>query len=185
MLYVGRIDKFKGIPTLLNAMPLLRERVPDARLLMAGFWQLPEPPAVWDLRQGQPSSNGVTWLGFVPPPEVAMLYRQADVFVMPSLYETYGMAVAEAMAHSLPVVASRVGALPEIVRHGETGVLVRPNDSTALAEAVAQLLLDPEARQTLGSRGREVVSALPDAGDVAAQTLNFYRSLTVPSSDAM
>jgi glycosyltransferase involved in cell wall biosynthesis len=95
------------------------------------------------------------------------------------------MAVAEAMAHGLPVVASRVGALPEIVRDRETGVLVEPNDSTALAEALAQLLLDPEARQTLGSRGREVVSALPDPDDVAVQTLNFYRSLVAPSSDAV
>lgn len=86
-------------------------------------------------------------------------YARAALFVQPSFYETFGIACLEAMCFGLPVVATQVGGLPEVVEDGVTGILVPPNDPQALAEAVLSLLRDPERRRQMGRRGREKVLA--------------------------
>ncbi len=97
--------------------------------------------------------------GFVPHAEVPELMRGFDVFVNPSVYdsETFGVAILEASCCALPVVATRVGGVPEVCRDGDTGLLVERNDPDALAEALLRLAEDPALRRRLGANGRRFV----------------------------
>src|SRR5262249_40494750 len=98
-------------------------------------------------------SDRVTVLGEVPPHQLAKLYAAADVFVLASRFEGYGMAYAEAIATGLPVIGTNAGAIPETVPPG-AGILVRPDDASALAEAVRRIIADPDERLRLGSAAR-------------------------------
>src|SRR3989338_7498561 len=85
--------------------------------------------------------------------DVASVLPMMDIFVCPSLYEGFGIAIVEAMAAGRPVVASAVGGIPEIVVHEDTGLLVPPGDAAALADALATLLNHPEQARAMGARG--------------------------------
>ena len=84
-------------------------------------------------------------------------YQRAALLVMPSFYESFGIACLEAMAFGLPVVATRVGGLPEVIEDGVTGLLVPPGDADALAQAMIRLLSDADLRRRMGQAGRERV----------------------------
>ena len=105
-------------------------------------------------------------------PELFALYRAADIFVLPTLADTFGLAIIEAMAMRLPVIATRVGAIPEIVVHGETGLLIPTHSAEALAGAIEELVQDPERRRAMGAAGRSRVERHFDGaktyGDLAA-----------------
>jgi len=91
----------------------------------------------------------VRFFGFVPERTLAALYRLASVFAFPSLYEGFGLPPLEAMACGVPVVASSVGGIPEIVQHNANGLLVEPGDPDALARAMNLVLGDPSLRGRL------------------------------------
>jgi len=92
--------------------------------------------------------------------EMPALYRSADVFVFPSTWEEpFGISIVEAMASGIPVVATKVGGIPEIVREGETGRLVPPGDPQSMAEAIGQLLDSEPDRQRLGAAGRSAAES--------------------------
>ena len=110
--------------------------------------------------------------------ELARCYAQAQVAIVPSLYEGFSLPAIEAMACGVPVVATTGGALPEVVgRSGETGVLVPPNDPLALARAIAGLLDDPAARARLGAAGRDRVLDRFTWQVTAMGTAACYRAL--------
>lgn len=157
VLYLGRLTRYKGPQFLLSAAPQVLKEVPDAHFLIAGSLR----KDVLDLR-GLARQLGiekhVTFTEFVPDEEVPQLYRTADVFCYPSLWEGFGLTPAEAMACELPVVAFRCTAVPEVVRHGQTGLLVPPRAVGELARALIELLTDPEKRRRIGRAGREHVA---------------------------
>jgi glycosyltransferase involved in cell wall biosynthesis len=132
----------KGGHVLLEAFRLLRSRVPRARLVVAGA---PAPAR---------APERVTFLGPVDTSELPDLFAQATVFAMPTLQEPYGLAFLDAMACGLPCVGTRIEAVPEIVREGETGLLVPPGDPAALAGALERLLVDPVRARAMGARAR-------------------------------
>ena len=103
--------------------------------------------------------------------------RLLDVFVLPSINESAGLVLLEAMACGLPVVATRVGGIPEYVADGETGLLVPPRDPGALAEAIASLIVDPAKRAAFGRAGRQRVEAHFTAERMVAETARLYRQL--------
>jgi glycosyltransferase involved in cell wall biosynthesis len=123
------------------------------------------------------SRGGVRFHDLVPNDELPSYYRRSDLLVLPSLYETFGIPAVEAMSCAIPVVATRVGGIPEVVKDGETGVLVDSGDSTALAETIATLLRDPERRAKMGAAGRADVLERFSYDRVADSLLDAYTEM--------
>ena len=185
VLFVGRVTPHKGLDRLLQALP------PGARLLIAGTSghdpHLPErdyPDLLRKLSQGR----DVAFLGPVSEQELASLYREARVFVLPSVHETcYGKHVEisellsvsciEAMASGTPVVCSRLGGLPEVVRDGETGYLVEPGDIEELRDRIGTLLADSGAARRMGSNARQRVLESFTWDRCAERCLEAYEEL--------
>lgn len=106
------------------------------------------------------------------------LYAQADIFVFPTLADCAPLAVPEAMAAALPVVSTRIGAIPEMVRDGEQGLLVERGGADELYTALKQLMDSPELRMRMGNRGRETVLEEYDAGHNAQRLLDLLKDVT-------
>lgn len=163
----------KGHSTLLEAAARLRARFSDLKVLVVG-----DGPGRADLlRQTQALGldRTVSFLGFRR--DVPQLLSVLDLFVFPSLEEALGTAVLEAMAAGKAVVASRVGGIPEAVVEGETGLLVPPADSEALAQAVGRLLENPDLRARMGESGRARVEEHFSLSRMMEKTAGLYRNL--------
>lgn len=149
---VGQISEHKGQKILLQSAPAVLQAHPNTHFLLAGNFHKPEVEA--ELRQ-LVEALGITervhFLGFRA--DVANIYADLDVLVLPSLREGFGRVSIEAMAFAKPVVASAVGGIPEVVQDGVSGLLFPPGDSSALAQQLIQLLGDPQRRRTMGEAG--------------------------------
>lgn len=145
ILFVGRQWERKGGPDLIAAFQLVRRRHPDAALVIAGC--TPELQL-----------EGVEVLGELSAERLNDQYASAAVFCMPSLVEPFGIVFIEALSRGLPVVATSIGALPDIVQDGHSGYLHRPHDVTGLADSLGKLLADPALCRSLGEQGRAYVS---------------------------
>jgi glycogen synthase len=202
VLFVGRITRQKGIIHLVNAIQYFRPGVQV--VLCAGAPDTPEiaremTEAVERARAA--TSNSIIWIPeMLPKDAVISLYTHAAIFVCPSVYEPFGIINLEAMACETPVVASAVGGIPEVVDHGETGLLVpadtiSPSEVEArhpdrfardLAQAVNTLLDDAELRRSMARKARARVEEHFSWTRIARQTLEFYEQLrktgTGPSS---
>ncbi len=148
---VGRLIPIKGHEVLLRALATVRNDVPEATLDVAGDGPLQEELRETAGRLGL--DDAVSFLGRVAP--VASVFERAQVVVVPSFGEGFGMVALEAMERGRPVIASAVGGLPEIVDDGRTGVLVSPGDADALATAIRELVRDPARAEAFGRAGRE------------------------------
>ena len=157
LLWVGRIAPIKGLDTLLDTVARLREAGRDMRLLVVGG-EADEPTTGHEtsLRRRIAAlglGESVRFVGPQPQSVLPLYYAAADVTVLPSYYESFGMVALEAMACGSPVIASRVGGLVTTVRDGVTGFLVPDGDVEALAERIETLVGDPELRWRLGREG--------------------------------
>jgi glycogen synthase len=172
VLFVGRISEQKGIFPLLEAARALPADV--SLVLCASSPDTPELLARLEAAvAGRPR---VHWINaMLPVPEVVELYSHAALFVCPSIYEPFGLINLEAMACGTPVVASRVGGIPEVVVDGETGWLVPPGDEAALARALRDALADPARAWRMGEAGRRRVEAHFSWNRIADRTLAVYR----------
>lgn len=149
ILFLGRLVRTKGLDYLLRAMVDI-----EARLVVAGGG--PEEERLRRLVRSNGLEEKVEMKGRVSEEEKHRLLSSCKLFVFPSVWESYGIAAAEAMSYGKAVVATKVGGLPEVV--GDAGVLVPSRDHTALAKAVNDLLSDYELRRELGSRASERAS---------------------------
>ena len=151
LLSVGRIEPFKGTDVFVQAVALLSERV---RMLVVGGGE-DEPGVAWlrDAARADGVGDLLDWRAAVPQSDLPAYYAAADICVVPSLHEMFGLVALEAMACGIPVVASDAGGLRELVRHGETGLLCRPGDAAALAEALDALLGDASFAGRMGAKG--------------------------------
>lgn len=142
ILFVGFDWQRKGGPVLVEAFRRLRRTRPEARLTILG--RIPEGL----------DEPGIDYVGSVPLDRLPDYYAAASVFCMPTRLEPFGNVFVEAMWHALPIVATRVGALPDMVEDGVNGRLVPPGDADALADALAQLLDDPDLCAAFGGESR-------------------------------
>lgn len=147
VLYVGRIDKRKGIEFLIRSMALVRERMPDAHLLVGGKGGcLVKMKSLVKQLQLEPN---VTFLGFVPDDQLNELYNRAQCVVVPSIFEGFGITVIEALAAGTRVVGTDVDGIREILQSGNYGRLAPYGDHYALAEAIIAELKNPRAAANL------------------------------------
>lgn len=163
ILFVGRCFEPKGGPDLVAAFRWLRHSHPRA--------------ALWIVSQDRPAGlpEGAVFHGPLGPDALAALYARATLFALPTLREAFGLVLLEAMAFGLPVVATAVEAIPEIVAHGRTGLLVPPRDPAALADACAALLADPAGARRLGEAGRARLAERFGWDRAAARMLEVLR----------
>ena len=151
------VEPKKGLSVLLQAMVLLRGAGDDrgCQLLIVG-----EGPARDSLESLSQQLGVSSWIRFAGSRrDVPRILPLLDLFVLPSLYEGFGIAILEAMAAGKPVVATTVGGIPEFVVPGETGLLVEPGNAAALADAIACVLRDPDRAKRMGASGRSRAQA--------------------------
>lgn len=169
LLFVGRLIPWKGVQYLLQALGCLH----NTRLIVAGDGTY--RAGLERLAHLLQVEERVTFLGAVPRAELPRLYANVDLVVGASFAnETFGIALVEAQACGVPVVASNFGGFPEVVRPGETGLLVPPQNPQALADAVRDLLGDPLLREQMGQRGRAWVTSQFSWASVADRVLAAY-----------
>ncbi|WP_336027218.1 glycosyltransferase [Geodermatophilus sp. FMUSA9-8] len=156
--YVGRLAPQKDPATLVRAFGRMRE---EASLVVVGDG--PDRALVHRLAAESPAAGRITLAGFVEHARVPAVLASLDLLVLPSAYEEMGSVLTEAMAAGLPVVASDVGGIPEVVRHGQTGLLVTPGDPDALAAALDRVVAEPALRTRLaaGARARSAEYGWP------------------------
>jgi glycosyltransferase involved in cell wall biosynthesis len=152
ILCVSRQYPRKCVEDLLRALPLVRQSVPHARAVIVGDG--PEHARLRQMAAAPELAGAVHLPGALPDDEVQRLYRQAAVFCLPSAQEGFGIVFLEAMASGLPIVATSVAAVPEVVPHRQVGVLVPPRDAVALAGALVELLHNRDQRSAYGSAGQ-------------------------------
>jgi glycosyltransferase involved in cell wall biosynthesis len=175
---VARLSKEKGLHYLLQAFALMAGRYPQARLLLAGDG--PERQRLERLASRLGLGERVRFLGEVPHEQVPEVLQQLDVFAMPSTYEGFGVAALEAEAMEVPVVASRIHGIPDVVLDGETGLLVPARDRQALAAALERLAVDGDLRRRLGQAGRAFVAEHYSWEDNTAQMEALYEAAVRP-----
>ncbi len=144
ILFVGIDWERKGGPVLLQAFERVKQSHPDAELIIVGA-------------APQVRIDSVRVVGKVPVEKVADFYREASIFCMPTLVEPFGIAFIEAFAHGLPVIATRIGAIPDFVEPERSGYLVEPNDAAAVAQRLEDLLDDPQRCARFARHGKALV----------------------------
>ncbi|HEX6290516.1 MAG TPA: glycosyltransferase [Herpetosiphonaceae bacterium] len=164
-----------GIDVLIEAVPLMLRAVSQVQVQIGGAGSM--QPMLERRIAELGIAERVRLCGRIPHQNVPALLRSLSLFVMPSRAESFGVAALEAQACGLPVVASNVGGLPEVVRDGETGLLVPPERPAALAAASIDLLRDPERRAAMGRAGREWVSQRYDWQQNVSQMLEMYAQI--------
>jgi glycosyltransferase involved in cell wall biosynthesis len=144
-----------GPDVLLRAFSVVRQEMPDILLTMAGEGEMTSELKSMARHLGL--EKAVDFIGSIPNERIYSLLREHHIMVMPSLAEAFGVAVLEAAACGRPTIASRVGGVSEVLRDGESGLLVPPGDETALAEAIIRLARDLETGSRMGEAGRSLV----------------------------
>jgi D-inositol-3-phosphate glycosyltransferase len=176
----GRMDPIKGFDVLIRSLPLLKHR--DAQLLIGGGSASDEEQRrLHQLASQLGVADRVTFLGAVPQERLPLYYAAANVVVVPSHYESFGLVAAEALACGTPVVASQVGGLPTIVRDDENGLLVTWRRPEGFAEAIDRALGDAGLQARLRSAARSSVESLSWRA-TAERTIDFYRALDAARS---
>ncbi|MGQ0639440.1 MAG: glycosyltransferase [Gemmatimonadaceae bacterium] len=172
LLFVGRLNEQKGLRLLLDAFAAMRHQ---ARLSIVGDG--PDGVALRERAATLGVANRVTWHGQLSRESLAALYQRATAIAMPSLNEGLGLVAVEAQLCETPVVAFASGGLPDIITHGETGLLVPQGDVVALAAALDRVLADAQLQLALGSAGRARALATFSPASAAAQYARLYRQL--------
>lgn len=202
ILFVGRISPEKGLHDLIDAFIKVTEKYPQAVLTIAGshivvqkefLFDLQHEPEVQALKAFYDSnyleylqkqipahlSSQVVFTGSLAHEELLPYYQNADVVVNPSLSEAFGMSLVEAMATETPVVATKIGGMPEIVNDGVTGLLSEPGDPQALATAIIELISDSRRATAMGRAGRKKVLERYCWSKIAESLVDCYADIGV------
>lgn len=177
VLFFGAIRPYKGLSDLLEAMAMVHERIPEARLLVVGRPHESWEPYAEQIHRLHLESTVTTRLGYIPEAEVPTVLAQTRLVCLPYRDIDQSGVLLLAMASGLPVVATRVGGVGEVMRDGETGLLVPPENPEALAASIEELIGDGERLQQMGARAREIAERDYAWEKIAVKTLEFYRKI--------
>jgi glycosyltransferase involved in cell wall biosynthesis len=173
VLQVSWVIPEKGFDDLLAAARLVVDRNPGVHFLMAG--EGADRPRLMAETVKAGLENHITWTGIVANPIESGLYAAADVVCQVSRWEeAFGYVIAEALASRRPVIGTRVGAIPELVRHGQTGFLVERRDPAEIAARILDLLSDPGLRREMGEAGRRLALEEFDQRTNVARLIELY-----------
>jgi glycosyltransferase involved in cell wall biosynthesis len=182
VLFVGRLEKRKGIDVLLAAIPIIAAANPNVIFTIVGR-DIPDSPDNLTYKErflkdnaGHACISRTTFCGRVSDEALLDAYAACDIFVAPSRFESYGLVFAEAMREGKPVIGCRVGGVPEIVDHGMNGLLVAPDDLYALANAVLQLVENERLRLTLGVAARRTFEEHLTTRHTAERSFAMYEA---------
>jgi glycosyltransferase involved in cell wall biosynthesis len=156
--YLGGLFKAKGVVDLVRAAALVLKKRSTAHFRFAGEWWVQEPETkreVKQILQNSDISSHVSFVGRILGEQKELYLLDTDIFVLPSWSEGFPLVILEAMAAGCPVISTRVGAIPEVVLEGITGILVEKQNPQQLADAIIRLVDDPELRQRMGEAGRK------------------------------
>jgi glycosyltransferase involved in cell wall biosynthesis len=207
LLNVGRVSPEKGIHVLVDAFNELATDHSELELTIVGDYAVvplemavavADDPLVRALARFYPgdytarvrerlteeAARRVTFVGRVEHTETLAFYEEADIFVFPSIFESFAIPPVEAMAAGLPVVASRVGGMKETIVHGRTGLLVEREDPAELVRALRTLIDDPELRQSFGEAGRRRAAELYSWSRVVEEVETTFAELVRGRSDS-
>jgi len=175
VLYVGRIEYLKGCDILFSAVQRAREHVANLRLVLLGQVQ-PSFQSSYD----EFTARNASWVwhpGNVSSDEVSCVMYQSALLVLPSRKETFGRVLVEAQLHGLSVIGTDIGGIPEIVTHGETGLLVQPGDAEGLSRAIVSLVEDEPCRRHIGELAFASASRRFSLESIVQQQNAFFSSL--------
>ena len=177
IVFLGRLGDRKGVPELLHALALPRMQRLAWVATVAGDGEVPR---FVEMAAGLDLSGRVALPGWVGRAATLSLLQEADLLVLPSHHEALPMAVIEALAHHVAVIATPVGALPELLVDGENALLVPPGDIPALARAMARLIEEPETRARLAEAGHVLFASRLNIRAIAPRMLQLYRHAERP-----
>jgi glycosyltransferase involved in cell wall biosynthesis len=200
ILYVGRISPEKGIHDLVDAFKKVLKNYPQASLDLVGAEAIVSPeflirisndPNVKKLESFYPGSylekvksripqtyrDRINFVGAIDQEKLLQYYWDADLLVNPSLSESFGMSLVEAMACNVPVIATRVGGMTSVIDEGKTGLLVEPANPSVLAKGIIDLLGNPELREQMGIQGNRRVNELFSWDKISQDLFSCYQTL--------
>jgi glycosyltransferase involved in cell wall biosynthesis len=173
LLLVARLDYLKDHATALRTLERVIRQRPQTRLVLVGAG--PERAKIEELVEQYQLANHLRFLGLRK--DIPRLLRAADLFLLTSISEGIPLTLIEAMAGSLPVVATRVGGVGEVVAEDETGLLAPAGDDASLAGHILRLAADPDLRQAMGRQGRRRAEAMFSESQMHAQYLELYHNM--------
>ena len=186
LLYVGRLEWRKGIGTLISAVKLLKNEVPNIKAVIVGGRIVGKQKNAEDFKEHQrllkkTEEEGVKeliqFVGRIDNGRLPLFYSAADIFVIPSYYESFGLVALEASACKVPIIASRIGGLQNIIQDGKNGFLFEPRNPFDLKEKVLQLQKSKELSETFVESAYRNVATNYSWGDIAAKINNIYKSI--------
>jgi len=175
ILFVGRLEKRKGLDYLLEAYQQIKPEIPDARLIVVG-------PGIrlrkkYERRVRRDGLKDVVFIGYASYRDLPRYYKTADIVCCPATgWESFGIVLLEAMAVGKPIVASNIEGYASVVTHGTEGLLVPPQNAEKLAQALISLMTDESLRQQMGAKGR-LKAVEYDWESIAQRVLNYYLSV--------
>jgi glycosyltransferase involved in cell wall biosynthesis len=179
VLFLGHLMPHKGIYDLVRAFAKVAQRFPEARLVLGGVGQVEE---LRSLAAELNVAQRVSCPGWLKGPDKSAALADSTIFILPSYAEGMPMALLEAMSWRLPVIATPVGGVPQVVESEVNGLMVEPGDVEGLARALARLLDDPELRQRLGAAARQTVETQFALGQALSRLTEIYRRFGLEAS---
>jgi glycogen(starch) synthase len=181
LLFVGRLSHRKGFDVLIAALPhiIAKAKTEVVMIIIGEDVRTPAGVSTWETLSGsldEAVRRRIKYLGAVTDEERDDNYRNCDLFIAPSRYESFGLMYIEAMSYGVPAIGCRAGGIPDVIDHGITGLLVEPDNAPALAAAALQLVNDPEQRRRMGTQAKCNVARKFTCEQTAQATLDAYRS---------
>lgn len=179
LLYVGRLEKRKGTIEFINSLPGILKQNKKITVDIVGK-DIPQAPGETNFKNyfqtvvPGDSRNRVNFHGFVDDKKLKVFYKNCDVFIAPSRYESFGLIFLEAFLYGKPVIGTKVGGIPEIVKKGKTGILVKVNNESEITHAVLKIFSNQNLRKTLGQNAFRDVRENFSVSKMVDTTLKIY-----------